>query len=151
MGDNVPQGVYPTEEALRMAQEQGLDLVEVVPNATPPVCRVVDYNKFLYEKKKKDKELKAKAVKSVLKEIRFTPHTSTHDFEFKAKHAENFLKEGARVRAYVQFRGRAIVFKDKGEVLLLKFAKQLEGHAALEQTPKLEGKRMSIILVPAKK
>jgi translation initiation factor IF-3 len=148
VGDNIEVGVYSIQEAQRIAQEQGLDLVEISPNADPPVCRIIDYNKFLYEKKKKDKEMKAKAKQSEVKEIRFTPNTDDHDFNFKAKHAEEFLKEGNKVKAYVQFRGRAIQFKDRGELLLLKFAERLSEFGALESMPKMEGKRMLAIWAP---
>jgi translation initiation factor IF-3 len=122
--------------------------VEISPNADPPVCRIVDYNKFLYEKKKKDKEIKAKSAKSEVKEIRFTPNTDEHDFDFKSKHAERFLREGNKVKAYVQFRGRAILFKDRGELLLLKFAERLAEFGQLESMPKMEGKRMLAIFAP---
>src|ERR1051325_6101252 len=125
VGDNVTPGVYATNEAIKMAQEQALDLVEISPNADPPVCKIIDYNKFLYDKKKKEKEMKANAKVSEVKEIRFTPNTDEHDFNFKAKHAENFLKEGNKVKAYVQFKGRAIQFQDRGQLLLLKFAERL--------------------------
>ena len=148
VGDNVEVGVYSIQEAQRMAQDQGLDLVEISPNADPPVCRIIDYNKFLYEKKKKDKEMKAKAKQSEVKEMRFTPNTDDHDFNFKAKHAEEFLKEGNKVKAYVQFRGRAIQFKDRGELLLLKFAERLGEFGVLEGMPKMEGKRMLAIWAP---
>lgn len=148
VGDNVTVGVYSIQEAQRMAQEQGLDLVEISPQADPPVCRIIDYNKFLYEKKKKEKEMKAKAKQSEVKEIRFTPNTDDHDFNFKAKHAEEFLREGNKVKAYVQFRGRAIQFKDRGELLLLKFAERLNDFGALEGMPKMEGKRMLAIWAP---
>ncbi len=148
VGDNVTVGVYSIQEAQRMAQDQGLDLVEISPNADPPVCRIIDYNKFLYEKKKKEKEMKAKAKQSEVKEIRFTPNTDDHDFNFKAKHAEEFLKEGNKVKAYVQFRGRAIQFKDRGELLLLKFAERLSEVGVLEGMPKMEGKRMLAIWAP---
>jgi translation initiation factor IF-3 len=131
-----------------MAQDQGLDLVEISPQADPPVCKIIDYNKFLYEKKKKEKEMKAKAKQSEVKEIRFTPNTDDHDFNFKAKHAEEFLKEGNKVKAYVQFRGRAIQFKDRGELLLLKFAERLSEFGVLEGMPKMEGKRMLAIWAP---
>lgn len=134
-----------------MAQEQELDLVEISPKAEPPVCRIIDYQKFLYQQKKKAKEIKAKAVKVVVKEIRFGPQTDDHDYNFKLKHAENFLKEGAKVKAYVFFRGRQIVFKDQGEILLLRFVQDLEEWAKVEQMPKLEGKRMSIMLAPKTK
>ncbi len=128
----------------------GLDLVEITPNAEPPVVRITDYNKFLYQKKKREKELKANSVKQELKEIRFGPETGEHDFEFKLRHAKNFLSEGNKVKAYVQFRGRAIMFKDRGELLLLRFIKELEDVGAAEQLPKLEGKRMMVILAPKK-
>jgi len=131
-----------------MAQEQQLDLVEISPNADPPVCKIIDYNKFLYEKKKKEKEMKAKSKASEVKEIRFTPNTDDHDFDFKAKHAEKFLKEGNKVKAYVQFKGRAIQFKERGELLLLKFAERLNDSGVLEGMPKMEGKRMLAIWAP---
>lgn len=148
VGDNVTVGVYPTQDAQRMAQGLGLDLVEISPNATPPVCKIIDYNKFLYEKKKKEKEMKAKAAKSEVKEIRFTPNTDDHDFDFKSRHAERFLKEGNKVKAYVQFRGRAIMFKERGELILLKFAERLAEAGALEGMPQMEGKRMLVIMAP---
>ncbi|MGN6439912.1 MAG: translation initiation factor IF-3 [Agriterribacter sp.] len=148
VGDNVEVGVYNTQEAQRMAQDQGLDLVEISPNADPPVCKIIDYNKFLYEKKKKEKEMKANSKVSEVKEIRFTPNTDDHDFNFKAKHAEDFLKEGNKVKAYVQFKGRAIMFKERGELLLLKFAERLAEIGIPEGLPKLEGKRMLIIFAP---
>ncbi|MBS1604991.1 MAG: translation initiation factor IF-3 [Bacteroidetes bacterium] len=148
VGDNVEVGVYSIQEALKMAQEQQLDLVEISPNADPPVCKIIDYNKFLYEKKKKEKEMKAKSKASEVKEIRFTPNTDDHDFDFKAKHAEKFLKEGNKVKAYVQFKGRAIQFKERGELLLLKFAERLGDAGVLEGMPKMEGKRMLAIWAP---
>jgi translation initiation factor IF-3 len=148
VGDNVEVGVYTIQEALKMAQEQQLDLVEISPNADPPVCKIIDYNKFLYEKKKKEKEMKAKSKASEVKEIRFTPNTDDHDFDFKAKHAEKFLKEGNKVKAYVQFKGRAIQFKERGELLLLKFAERLGDAGVLEGMPKMEGKRMLAIWAP---
>jgi translation initiation factor IF-3 len=148
VGDNVTVGVYPTQEAMKMAQEQELDLVEISPQADPPVCKIIDYNKFLYDKKKKEKEIKAKAKTTEMKEIRFTPNTDDHDFDFKSKHAESFLKEGNKVKAYVQFKGRAIQFKDRGELLLLKFADRLKEVGQLESMPKLEGKRMLAIISP---
>jgi translation initiation factor IF-3 len=148
VGDNIEVGVYPIQEALKMAQEQQLDLVEISPNADPPVCKIIDYNKFLYEKKKKEKEMKAKSKASEVKEIRFTPNTDDHDFDFKAKHAEKFLKEGNKVKAYVQFKGRAIQFKERGELLLLKFAERLGDSGVLEGMPKMEGKRMLAIWAP---
>jgi translation initiation factor IF-3 len=148
VGDNVEVGVFSTQEALKMAQDQGLDLVEISPQADPPVCKIIDYNKFLYDKKKKEKEMKAKSKTSEVKEIRFTPNTDEHDFNFKAKHAENFLKEGNKVKAYVQFKGRAIQFKDRGELLLLKFAERLAELGSLESMPKMEGRRMLAIFTP---
>src|SRR6478736_3579303 len=148
VGENVTVGVYPTTEALKMAQDQALDLVEISPNADPPVCKIIDYNKFLYEKKRKEKEMKAKSKASEVKEIRFTPNTDDHDFDFKAKHAEKFLKEGDKVKAYVQFKGRAIQFRDRGELLLLKFAERLNDVGVLEGMPKMEGKRMLAIWAP---
>lgn len=151
VGDNVTVGVYTTGEALKMAQAQEMDLVEISPQADPPVCKIIDYNKFLYDKKKKEKEMKAKAKTSEMKEIRFTPNTDDHDFDFKAKHAENFLKEGNKVKSYVQFKGRAIMFKDRGELLLLKFAERLADFGTLESMPKLEGKRMLAIFTPKAK
>ncbi|MDB5234794.1 MAG: translation initiation factor [Hymenobacter sp.] len=148
VGDNVEQGVYPTDQARKMAQDQNLDLVEISPTATPPVCRVIDYSKFKYEQKKKTRELKAKQTKVVLKEIRFGPNTDEHDFAFKVKHAQEFLREGAKIKSYVHFVGRSIVFKERGEILLLKFAQALEDLAKVEQLPKLEGKRMFLYLAP---
>lgn len=148
VGENVEQGVYPTSKALEMAYERGLDLVEISPGATPPVCRIVDYNKFLYEQKKKQKEIKAKTVKTVIKEIRFGPNTDEHDVDFKVKHAEKFLQEGSKVRAYVFFRGRAIVYKERGELLLLQFAQRLDNVGKVEMMPKLEGKKMFILIAP---
>ena len=148
VGDNIEVGVYSIQEALKFAQEQQLDLVEISPNADPPVCKIIDYNKFLYEKKKKEKEMKAKSKASEVKEIRFTPNTDDHDFDFKTKHAEKFLKEGNKVKAYVQFKGRAIQFKERGELLLLKFAERLGDSGVLEGMPKMEGKRMLAIWAP---
>ena len=142
VGDNIKSDVYPLEAALRLAQEQGLDLVEVVPTAVPPVCRIIEYQKFLYEKKRKEKELKAKAVKQVVKEIRFGPNTDEHDFNFKVKHAMHFLEDGNKVKAFVHFRGRAIAYKEKGEIILLKFAQALEEYGKVELMPKMEGNRM---------
>ena len=150
VGDNVEQGVYPTQQALKIAEEQGLDLVEISPNAAPPVCRVIDYQKFLYQQKKRQKEQKAKSVKVVVKEIRFGPQTDDHDYAFKLKHAKGFLEEGAKVKAYVFFKGRSILFKEQGEVLLLRFANDLEDYGKVEQMPVLEGKRMIIMLTPKK-
>jgi translation initiation factor IF-3 len=151
VGDNVEVGVYSTQEAMKMAQDQQLDLVEISPNADPPVCKIIDYNKFLYEKKKKEKEMKAKSKSAEVKEIRFTPGTDDHDFDFKAKHAEGFLKDGNKVKAYVQFKGRAIMFKERGELLLLKFAERLSESGQPESLPKLEGKRMLMIITPKAK
>ncbi|WP_343853084.1 translation initiation factor IF-3 [Algoriphagus jejuensis] len=148
VGDFVEGGnaVLSIEKAIKLAQDNELDLVEISPNAEPPVCKIIDYAKFKYEQKKKQKEIKANAAKVVLKEIRFGPNTDDHDFNFKLKHAINFLKEGAKVKAYVHFVGRSIVFKERGEMLLLKFAQELEDHGVVEQMPKLEGKRMSIFI-----
>ena len=148
VGENVEQGVVSIAKALAIAEQQGLDLVEISPNAAPPVCKVIDYAKFKYDQKKKQKEIKANATKTVIKEIRFGPNTDEHDFNFKLKHAVNFLKEGAKVKAYVHFVGRTIVFKDRGEMLLLNFAKGLEEVGKPDDMPKLEGKRMSIIFSP---
>ncbi|MDR1763543.1 MAG: translation initiation factor IF-3 [Dysgonamonadaceae bacterium] len=150
VGDNVTQGVYPVIEAQRMARERGLDLIEISPNADPPVCRLLDYQKFIYQQKKRQKEQKAKSVKIVVKEIRFGPQTDDHDYNFKLKHAKNFLQEGAKVKAYVFFKGRSILFKEQGEVLLLRFASDLEEYAKVEQLPALEGKKMIIMLSPKK-
>lgn len=148
VGDNVEVGVYPISKAMEMAREQELDLVEISPNASPPVCKIIDYKKFLYEQKKRDKVLKAKATKVVIKEIRFGPQTDDHDYEFKKRHAEKFLKEGAKLKAYVFFKGRSIVYKDQGEILLLKLAQELEEFGKVEQMPKLEGKRMTMFIAP---
>jgi len=148
VGENIEVGVYPIQDALRIAQEQGLDLVEISPQADPPVCKIIDYNKFLYENKRKEKEMKAKSKSAEVKEIRFTPGTDEHDFDFKSKHAESFLKEGNKVKAYVQFKGRAIMFKERGELLLLKFAERLAEVGQPEALPKMEGKRMLIIFAP---
>lgn len=148
VGENIKVDVYPIQQAIRLAQDQGLDLVEISPNADPPVCKVVDYSKFKYEQKKKQKEIKAKTVKVVIKEIRFGPNTEEHDFNFKVKHAENFLKEGSKVKATVTFFGRSIVYKERGEILLLKFAQALEEFGKVEAMPRLEGKRMSMLLMP---
>lgn len=150
VGDDVEAGVYSTQEALRMAESKGLDLVEISPNAAPPVCRITDYQKFLYQQKKRQKEQKAKSVKVVVKEIRFGPQTDDHDYNFKLKHAKSFLEEGAKVKAYVFFKGRSILFKEQGEVLLLRFANDLEDYGRVEQLPVLEGKRMIIMLTPKK-
>jgi len=151
VGDNVEIGVYPTKQALSIADEQGLDLVEISPNATPPVCKVMDYKKFLYEQKKRDKALKSKATKVIVKEIRFGPQTDDHDYEFKKKHAEKFLKDGAKLKAFVFFKGRSIVFKEQGQILLLRLAQDLEEYGKVEQMPKLEGKRMIMFISPKKK
>ena len=151
VGENVEQGVYSIQDALRIAEEQELDLVEISPNAVPPVCRITDYQKFLYQQKKRLKEQKAKSTKVVVKEIRFGPQTDDHDYNFKLKHAKGFLEEGAKVKAYVFFKGRSILFKEQGEVLLLRFANDLEDYAKVDQLPVLEGKRMIIQLSPKKK
>ncbi len=148
VGDNVEPGIYATAEAAKIAKEQELDLVEISPGANPPVCKIIDYNKFLYEEKKKKKEQKAKSKTSEVKEIRFTPNTDDHDFEFKVKHAEKFLTDGNKVKAHVQFKGRAIMFKERGELLLLKFADSLKDVGALEGLPKMEGKRMLVMFAP---
>ncbi len=148
VGDNVEVGIYAVQDALRQAQEQGLDLVEISPNVDPPVCKIIDYNKFLYDKKKKEKEMKAKSKASEVKEIRFTPNTDDHDFDFKAKHAVEFLKEGNKVKAYVQFKGRSIQFQDRGQLLLLKFAERLAEIGVLENMPKMEGRRMLAMFAP---
>lgn len=150
VGDNVEQGVYPIAQALKIAENLELDLVEISPTAEPPVCRVIDYQKFLYQQKKRQKEQKQKAAKVVVKEIRFGPQTDDHDYNFKLKHAQGFLKEGSKVKAYVFFRGRSILFKEQGEVLLLRFANDLEELGKVEMMPVLEGKRMSIMLAPLK-
>jgi len=151
VGDNVEVGVYPFPQALEKAEELGLDLVEISPKADPPVCKIMEYKKFLYEQKKRDKAMKAKASKVVVKEIRFGPNTDDHDYEFKKKHAEKFLKEGAKLKAYVFFKGRSIVYKDQGEILLLRLASELEELGKVEQMPKLEGKRMTMFIAPKTK
>jgi len=149
VGENVEApGVVPIKDAISLAQELELDLVEISPNADPPVCRIVDYQKFLYQQKKKQKEIKAKATKIIVKEIRFGPNTDEHDYNFKLKHAENFLKEGAKVKAFVFFKGRSILFKEQGEILLLRFAQDLEDLGKVEQLPRLEGKRMIMFITP---
>ena len=148
VGDNVEMGIYSIQDALRIAEEQELDLVEISPTAVPPVCKVMDYQKFLYQQKKKAKEAKAKAAKVVVKEIRFGPQTDDHDYEFKLRHAKGFLSEGSKVKAYVFFKGRSILFKEQGEVLLLRFANDLEECAKVESLPVLEGKRMILMLSP---
>jgi translation initiation factor IF-3 len=148
VGDNIEPGIFSAADALKMAQEQQLDLVEISPGANPPVCKIIDYNKFLYDEKKKKKEMKAKSKTSEVKEVRFTPNTDDHDFEFKCKHAEKFLLDGNKVKAHVQFKGRAIMFKERGELLLLKFADRLKDVGALEGMPKMEGKRMLVMFAP---
>ena len=150
VGDNVEQGVFSYDEAMRIADQLELDLVEISPSAVPPVCRIVDYQKFLYQLKKREKEAKAKTSKVILKEIRFGPQTDDHDYNFKLKHAIEFLKEGCKVKAYVFFKGRSILFKEQGEVLLLRFASELEDYAKVDQLPQLEGKRMIIMFSPKK-
>lgn len=150
VGDNVEPGIYPIEKARRIAEDLELDLVEITAQADPPVCRIIDYQKFLYQQKKRQKEQKQKAAKVVVKEIRFGPQTDDHDYNFKLKHAQGFLKEGSKVKAYVFFRGRSILFKEQGEVLLLRFANDLEDLGKVEQMPVLEGKRMIIMISPLK-
>lgn len=147
-GENIEPGIYPLTKAMEMAEEEGLDLVEISPKAIPPVCRIIDYSKFLFEKKKKEKEIKAKAKQTIIKDIRFGPNTDDHDFQFKLKHAVSFLESGEKVRAFVHFKGRSIVYKDRGEILLLKFAQALEDVGKVELLPKLEGKRMFLTLGP---
>jgi len=151
VGDNVEIGIYPIRQALDKAEEMGLDLVEISPKAAPPVCKIMEYKKFLYEQKKREKAMKAKASKVIVKEIRFGPNTDDHDYEFKKKHAEKFLRDGAKLKAYVFFKGRSIVYKDKGEILLLKLASELEEVGKVEQMPKLEGKRMTMFIAPKTK
>lgn len=151
VGDNVEPGIYPIDKARRIAAELELDLIEISPTAEPPVCRILDYQKYLYQQKKRQKEQKAKAAKVVVKEIRFGPQTDDHDYNFKLKHAVGFLSDGYKVKAYVFFRGRSILFKEQGEVLLLRFANDLEEYGRVEAMPVLEGKRMSIMLAPSKK
>ncbi len=151
VGDNVEVGVYPLAKAMELATEEGLDLVEISPKANPPVCKIIDYKKFLYEQKKREKVMKAKASKVVVKEIRFGPNTDNHDYEFKKKHAEKFLKDGAKLKAYVFFKGRSIVYKDQGEILLLRLASELEELGKVEQMPRLEGKRMTMFIAPKTK
>ena len=148
VGDNVQVGIYSVQDAMKIAQSLELDLVEISPGANPPVCKVIDYNKFLYDEKKKKKEMKAKSKTSEVKEIRFTPNTDDHDFEFKSKHAEKFLQDGNKVKAYVQFKGRAIQFQDRGQLLLLKFAERLAEIGVLENMPKMEGRRMLAMFAP---
>lgn len=151
VGEGIEQQVMSIQDALRLADEMELDLVEISPSADPPVCKIVDYQKFLYQHKKKQKEMKAKATKIVVKEIRFGPNTDDHDYNFKLKHAIKFLEEGSKVKAYVFFKGRSILFKEQGEVLLLRFANDLEEYGKVEQLPRLEGKRMILSLAPKKK
>ncbi|MBU2556063.1 MAG: translation initiation factor IF-3 [Bacteroidales bacterium] len=150
VGENVETGIFQLRDALNLAENLGLDLVEISANASPPVCKIMDYKKFLFEQKKKQKEMKAKTAKVVLKEIRLGPNTDDHDFNFKLKHAEKFLQEGAKVKVDVFFKGRSIIYKDKGEYILLKFAQELEDFGKVESLPKLEGKRMIMILTPKK-
>ncbi|MBT8272982.1 MAG: translation initiation factor IF-3 [Bacteroidia bacterium] len=151
VGDNVEVGIYNLSAALAIADEQGVDLVEISPKANPPVCKVMDYKKFLYEQKKREKALKSKATKVVVKEIRFGPQTDDHDYNFKKKHAEKFLNDGAKLKAFVFFKGRSIIYKDQGEILLLRLAQDLEEVGKVEQMPKLEGKRMTMFISPIKK
>ncbi|PKP06489.1 MAG: translation initiation factor IF-3 [Bacteroidetes bacterium HGW-Bacteroidetes-5] len=152
VGDNVPNpGVFSLPEAIRMAEALGLDLVEITPNIDPPVCKIVDYQKYIYQQKKKAKEMKANATKIIIKEIRFGPNTDEHDYQFKLKHAQTFLSEGAKVKAYVFFKGRSILFAEQGEKLLLRFALELEDFGKADQMPKLEGKRMIMMMTPVKK
>ena len=151
VGDNVEVGVYPLSKALELSEAQELDLVEISPNASPPVCKIIDYKKFVYEQKKREKVMKSKATKVIIKEIRFGPNTDDHDYEFKKKHAEKFLKDGAKLKAYVFFKGRSIIYKDQGEILLLKLAQELVELGKVEQMPKLEGKRMIMFIAPKKK
>lgn len=150
VGDNVENGIYNIKEAIQMADDQELDLVEISPQANPPVCKIIDYKKFLYEKKKKQKEIKAKSTKIVVKEIRLGPNIDEHDFNFKLKHAQKFLEDGAKVKVDVFFKGRTIIYKEKGELVLLRFAQELEEFGKVEQLPKLEGKRMIMMIAPKK-
>ena len=150
VGDNVDIGIYPLSKAQDIANNLDLDLVEISPNASPPVCKVLDYKKFLYEQKKREKQLKSKSTKVIVKEIRFGPQTDEHDYEFKKKHAEKFLKDGAKLKAFVFFKGRSIIYKDQGEILLLKLAQDLESLGKVEQLPKLESKKMIMIMSPKK-
>ena len=150
VGDNVEVGVYPLAKAKELAREQELDLVEISPKAKPPVCKIIDYKKFMYEQKKREKALKSKATKVVIKEIRFGPQTDEHDYQFKKKHAIKFLQDGAKLKAYVFFKGRSIIFKEQGQILLLKLAQELEEYGKVEQMPKLEGKRMIMFIAPKK-
>ena len=150
MGENIEIGVYPIEKAKELAREQELDLVEISPKAKPPVCKIIDYKKFLYEQKKREKALKSKATKVTIKEIRFGPQTDEHDYEFKKKHAIKFLQDGAKLKAFVFFKGRSIIFKEQGQILLLKLAQELEEYGKVEQLPRLEGKRMIMFIAPKK-
>jgi translation initiation factor IF-3 len=150
VGDNVETGIFNLRDAMKIAEEQELDLVEISPSANPPVCKIIDYKKFIYDRKKKQKEIKSKSQKVVVKEIRLGPHTDDHDFNFKLKHAEKFLTEGAKVKVDVFFKGRSIIYKDNGKIILLRFAQELEELAKVEQMPRLEGKRMIMILSPKK-
>ena len=151
VGDNVEIGVYPIAEAKKLADELELDLVEISPKASPPVCKIIDYKKFVYEQKKREKALKSKTTKVTIKEIRFGPQTDDHDYEFKKKHAIKFLSDGAKLKAFVFFKGRSIVYKDQGEILLLRLAQELEEYGKVEQMPRLEGKRMTMFIAPKKK
>ncbi len=150
VGENIEVGVYPLDKAKEMAKQQELDLVEISPKANPPVCKIIDYKKFLYEQKKREKALKSKATKVTIKEIRFGPQTDEHDYEFKKKHAVKFLQDGAKLKAFVFFKGRSIIFKEQGQILLLKLAQELEDYGKVEQLPKLEGKRMIMFIAPKK-
>ncbi len=150
-GKEIEPGIYNTFQVLQWAEALEMDLVEISPNADPPVCKIIDFKKFIYDRKKKEKELKAKTAKTVIKEIRFGPNTDDHDFDFKVKHAKKFLEDGDKIKSYVQFKGRAIVFKDRGELILLRFLKELEEYGAAEELPKLEGKRMIVMISPKKK
>ena len=150
VGDPVNNAIVSIDRAVEMAEERGLDLVEISPNAEPPVCKILDYQKYLYLQKKKQKEMRTNTAKVVVKEVRFGPNTDEHDFSFKLRHAQKFLEEGNKVRAYVFFRGRSILFKDKGEILLLRFAQELEDYATVDQLPKIEGSRMNLLLSPKK-
>ncbi|MBT8275691.1 MAG: translation initiation factor IF-3 [Bacteroidia bacterium] len=151
VGDNVEVGVYPLNKALEISQDLELDLVEISPDAKPPVCKIMDYKKFVYEQKKREKAMKSKATKVTIKEIRFGPNTDDHDYDFKKKHGIKFLKDGAKLKAYVFFKGRSIIYKDQGEILLLRLATDLEEYGKVEQMPRLEGKRMTMFIAPKKK
>lgn len=150
MGDNVEEGIYTLSEALKIAREQELDLVEIFAKAEFPVCKVIDFSKFIYEKKKKNKEIKQKSAKQVIKEIRFGPNTDEHDFNFKVNHAKKFLSEGSKLKAYVHFKGRTIVYSERGETILLRFIQELDGYGKPEHLPKLDGKRMIVTINPIK-